>query len=226
MDFQQLSHHTHLHPDPTHVSLQYFASATLGRFEVHVRHALPQSKRWTRLDISLYQTNPKNPGGRKIECVRAHALFSVLPSLGAPTEPSPDNCTVMPHSLTPFARICPIVVHPSECKETPMFSEFESNPHVGWSEGRAMCETMEGARPKLDWGAWVELKGPEENVTKLACESKSPEACSGDSLTTLLQALIPFFSDLFRNGPECLPKGQSPGSSWLFLSVAARGRLH
>ncbi|KAM0750195.1 hypothetical protein T439DRAFT_380918 [Meredithblackwellia eburnea MCA 4105] len=190
--YQSLEPHN-TQPDPAHASAQYLSAST-GGAPVQVRIKLvSRSKRWTRLDASLVQDDSD---GKEVERIRAHLLFTSLNGPGEPRAPSSGDTTVLPNSVSPFAKICPITEHPSKCAVTKMFGGFDMNKHVCWSEGTGRGSMVEGGgKTKLDWGGWWEMTDEEEDVTQSA-------------------ALLPFFSDMFRNGPECLPKDQSPGPSW------------
>jgi hypothetical protein len=121
------------------------------------------------LDISLIQYSPQ---GIQLLRLRAHALFSDLPSLDDHLlAPSPSNVTIMPGSPSQFARTCPLAIHPSLAKVTPMHPDFAFRERVKWSEGvqeKVAVVGGEGGSKKMEWGAWFELIDQDQDIRKNA----------------------------------------------------------
>lgn len=188
--WQHQSHSHPHHPDPAHLSAQFLTASSGGPFEVHIK-PVSVSSRWTRLDVSFYQPRPA-PHPPHLR-VRVHMIFTSLPPLALPISPSPTSMTLLPHTPSPLASQCPLRFSPSECVDTGVFSVFKSSKRLLMAERRDMLEP--GYDHGLRWGSWTELTDEAEDLTQ------NP-------------AMIAFFADLFRNGPELLPKGERPGKSW------------
>ncbi|GAA5893945.1 hypothetical protein JCM5296_004111, partial [Sporobolomyces johnsonii] len=135
--------------------------------------------------------------------VRAHYLFTDLPSPHASSLPSASSTSATPASasassddggLTFLDRPCPLLQHPGE---------------VDMSQGGTKIPDKFGFKDGMRW-AEVETKGDSEGVLKWGCWF---ELTGGEDLTESA-ALVPFFADCSKNGPEVLPAEVRPGPSW------------
>lgn len=109
-------------------------------------------------------------------------MFSDLPDLlNPPVLPSPTSITVLPNNanLTPYARICPLAIHPSQAQITPMYDAFNFKDHVQWAENVEEKRNWKEEK-RMEWGAWFSLTGEGEDVRQSA-------------------RFIPFFADMFTN---------------------------
>lgn len=170
------------HPDAAHLTIQFLFASTVAPCEIHITRA-SLSKRWTRLDVALYQEGSKAPR------LRAHALYTDLPELGPPARPSKTNVTVLPNSISEFAQVCPLQIHPADCSIISTPPAFNFRNRIAWSTPATDVIVKD-----LSWGGWIELNDREEDVRRSA-------------------VLMGFFGDLFRNGLEKLPKDEQPSSS-------------
>ena len=122
------------HPDPAHMTAQFLVASSVAPTEIHIT-TFSTSKRWTRLDVSLFQPSPDG-SGEKLLRIRAHFLFTKLAPLQPPTLPSQHSMTVLPHTPTEYARICPIPTHPAKTVVSKMHKAFNfrhvrpSLPHI------------------------------------------------------------------------------------------------
>ena len=95
--------------------------------------------------------------------------FTDLPEYsGVALAPGADNITVLPNSISPYARICPLSVHPSECKPTKMYDGFKFAHRVRWSDEDVITLDAESGEKKMEWGCWFELVDDLEDVRKSA----------------------------------------------------------
>lgn len=174
-----------MHLDPAHLTAQFLAASSIGPLEVHIK-TFSNTKRWTRLDISLQQPNPRasiKGEPTMLLRVRAHALFTTLPKIPlVPNTPSPDSLWVLPNSESEQSRICPMLEHPGECKEKigsntfhfKIPAVFAFKKHMKWYTGvkLAGAKLDEDKKKKLDWGCWFELKQEDVDVRmSAACKS-------------------------------------------------------
>lgn len=99
---------------------------------------------------------------------------------------------------SPYARRVPLHLHPSAAQITPMFGNARFKSNVKWAEDKAIRERNRalgrGERPAvgggvLEWGAWLELIDPLENINV---------------------SMLPFLGDMMKNIPELLPKDLRP----------------
>ncbi|GAA6055334.1 hypothetical protein JCM3770_005291 [Rhodotorula araucariae] len=186
LQHQRLAHSKHL--DPAHLTSQFFSATVPGKTQVEIK-VVSESKRWTRLDVDLFQWSPDPnttaftaAGTDRILRIRTHFLVSELP-------PHPEAGT-----LNYLARPCPLLSHPGAVgmadggDEVPAKLRFHAG--MRWK----VVDCIQPNDGTLAWGAWIEMKGGEQ-VDQLA-------------------TLIPFFADVAKNGPELLPEDQRPGPAW------------
>ncbi|BGP40569.1 hypothetical protein JCM10449v2_004531 [Rhodotorula kratochvilovae] len=176
------------HTDPAHLTSQFFSATVPGKAQVEIK-VVSTSKRWTRLDVDLFQWSPDPntssftaPGQERILRIRTHFLVSSLP-------PHPEAGT-----LNYLARPCPLLEHPGAIEMSDGGDEVPAK--LRFHEGMRW-KVVDCVKPNdgtLAWGAWIEMKGGEE-VDKLA-------------------TLVPFFADVAKNGPELLPESERPGPAW------------
>lgn len=179
------------HPDPAHLNAQFLSASSIGPLEVHVK-TFTQTKRWTRLDVSLQQPNPKAHEKGSPEMlirIRAHVIFTKLPALPlVPIAPSPTSMWVLPNTPSSQARLCPFVQHPAELKENHIPSVFSFKKHMKWMSGVEISGGREGevdsdGKRKLEWGSWFELKEEEVDVRQMAACEFSFLSCLSDHPT-------------------------------------------
>ncbi|GAA5894005.1 mitogen-activated protein kinase kinase PBS2 [Sporobolomyces salmoneus] len=185
------------HLDPAHVSSQFLSASVAGDCEVEVS-VLSVSKRWTRLDVELWQYNDSGEDKKRDYTskstvrtlrIRAHFLFTQLENVFDLETSTPGGNDLVPTYLN---RLCPILQHPTELRDvgyTELPGKFGFKDGMRWKEVECVQDgTVEG-RGELRWACWFELTQGED-LTKLA-------------------DLVPFFADCSKNGPEVL--GQTPG---------------
>ncbi|GAA6014983.1 hypothetical protein JCM11491_002382 [Sporobolomyces phaffii] len=187
-----------LHLDPAHLSSQFLSASVAGPAQVEVT-VVSTSKRWTRLDVELWQYDgPTAPGATKRDYtaretvrtlrIRAHYLYTQLENVYDLAAPA--ATTTPPAVATYLARQCPIVQHPAQldnCEYSAIPAKFGFKDGMRWKE----AECVDDGEGELRWACWFELTQGED-LTKLA-------------------DLVPFFADCSKNGPEVL--GQKPGQS-------------
>ncbi|GAA6005893.1 uncharacterized protein JCM10292_005605 [Rhodotorula paludigena] len=184
------------HHDPAHVSTQYLTATVAGKAQVEIR-LVSATKRWTRLDVELWQVSPDPSStefisGKNVRTlrIRAHYLVTALPPHPPPGAPTPHGQGVINY----LERPCPLLEHPGDIDMRDGGSEIPAKLrfHKGmkWKVVRSV-EPNDGC---LAWGAWLELTGG-ENVAELS-------------------TLVPFFADVAKNGPEMLPEEMKGGPAW------------
>ncbi|BGP25089.1 hypothetical protein Rt10032_c09g4029 [Rhodotorula toruloides] len=192
----QRIHHSE-HVDPAHLSSQFFSATVPGRAQVEVK-VISASKRWTRLDVELWQWTPDpgtsdfvNPANQRILRIQAHYLVTELPEH---PQPAQGAASAPVGGLNFLSRPCPLLQHPGEVdmrdggSHVPEKLRFSNG--MRWKE----VEVTQPNDGSLAWGAWIDLTGGED-VAELA-------------------TLVPFFADVAKNGPEMLPEDKKPGPSW------------
>ncbi|BGP08552.1 hypothetical protein JCM10049v2_004399 [Rhodotorula toruloides] len=192
----QRIHHSK-HTDPAHLSSQFFAATVPGRAQVEVK-IISASKRWTRLDVELWQWTPDpntddfvDPANERVLRIQAHYLVSELPEH---PEPAKGAESAPIGGLNFLSRPCPLLQHPGKVDMRDGGSHVPEK--LRFSKGMRWKE-VEVTQPNdgsLAWGAWIELTGGEDVVE--------------------LATLVPFFADVAKNGPEMLPEDKKPGPSW------------
>ncbi|GAA6039498.1 hypothetical protein JCM8097_009582 [Rhodosporidiobolus ruineniae] len=206
--------HQHLqsssHLDPAHLT-SHFLSATLpGKAQVEVKE-MSITKRWTRLDVELWQWTPDpntqnfvDPKAERVLRIQAHFLVTTLPDLPA----HGDEALVTKEHVNYLDAPCPLLEHPGSLDMsdggTPVPPKLRFNNAVKWKEVKHV-EPNDGS---LAWGAWMDLTS-EQDLTGTA-------------------ALMPFFADVAKNGPETLPRDRRPGLSWfptMTLSLDFKGKF-
>lgn len=166
------------HLDPAHLNAQFLAASSIAPLEVHIK-TFSNSKRWTRLDIAMFQPNPRaHIKGEPILLlrIRAHCIFTTLPKNPIhPTSPSPDNMWVLPNSDSDYGRLIPMLEHPAKCVENKVPNVFAFKKWMKWFTGVKIVGAAETGRKNLDWGCWFQLVGDEEvDVrTNAACKFQS-----------------------------------------------------
>ncbi|GAA5863015.1 hypothetical protein JCM8547_003651 [Rhodosporidiobolus lusitaniae] len=185
---QSLASSPHVHV--AHLTSQFLSASLLGRASVEVQQ-VSATKRWTRLDVKLFQYTPDPypadrtaPGVERVLRITAHFLVGSLPPLPPPGPgPKTEGTT-----LNYFERPCPLLDHPGGLEaDTPVPAKLRFRNGMRWKEVR-----VEKAEGVLSWGAWIEMTG-------------------GEDLTSSA-ALLPFFADVAKNGPELLDPPPAP--SW------------
>ncbi|GAA5959674.1 hypothetical protein JCM21900_002154 [Sporobolomyces salmonicolor] len=195
-EHQRLSASPHL--DPAHLSSEFLTASIPGKAQVEVR-VVSRAKRWTRLEVELWQYDHPGPDtddyvhAERVLRVRAHYLFTDLPS-PHPAPTSSSSSSSGGGGLTFLDRPCPLLEHPGQVDMsqggTKISDKFRFKDGMRWAEVETKGEDEGG----LKWGCWFELTGGED-VTESA-------------------ALVPFFADCSKNGPELLPAELRPGPSW------------
>lgn len=171
--------HKSKHLDPAHLSSQFLTASVAGEAEVEVS-VVSVSKRWTRLDVELWQyDNPTLPKDKRDYTsktskrnlrIRAHYLYTKLENVFDLTTSTPTSDELVP---TYLARKCPILQHPAELKNKD-FSEipgkFGFKDGMRWKEVECVKDGEEdGKGGELRWACWFELTQGED-LTKLAGE--------------------------------------------------------
>lgn len=168
-------------------------------------------------------------------------MLTDLPELGVPVKPSPEECTVLPNTPSPYARLCPLQVEPGTAKESrqpgvrlPSLLTAvggKLTQIAGWT-GVQLQQTLQmGTRTATFWRRRAtsrECRGVEE--TRMGRvdgddwrgrASRYGSQCVPFLFNTLLRSILtswtvevmPFFADIFMNGPELLPKDEQPPDS-------------
>ncbi|GAA5896786.1 hypothetical protein JCM8208_007089 [Rhodotorula glutinis] len=176
------------HHDPAHLTSQFFSATVPGKAQVEIQ-VVSTTKRWTRLDVDLYQWSPDSntstyisPANQRILRIRSHYLVTTLPE-------HPEAGV-----LNYLSRPCPLLVHPGAIAMSDGGDEVPAKLRFHQGMRWKVVDKVEPNDGSLAWGCWIEMKGGEE-VDKLA-------------------TLVPFFADVAKNGPEMLPDGLRPGPSW------------
>ncbi|TNY23538.1 thioesterase-like superfamily-domain-containing protein [Rhodotorula diobovata] len=176
------------HVDPAHLTSQFFSATVPGKAQVEIK-VVSTTKRWTRLDVDLFQWSPDantsaftSPTEQRVLRIRSHYLVTTLPE-------HPEAGV-----LNYLARPCPLLEHPGAIEMSDGGDEVPAKLRFHEGMRWKVVDTIEASDGSLSWGCWIEMKGGEE-VDKLA-------------------TLVPFFADVAKNGPEMLPAGQRPGPSW------------
>ncbi|SCV72024.1 BQ2448_4718 [Microbotryum intermedium] len=204
------------HRDPAHLTAQFFSPCQPGAVQVGVK-TLSVSKRWTRLDASLMQYSKTNDvSSTPVERVRLTYLYTDLPHpAGWGSEPKDDNLSLLPWSKSPFARPTPLLQHPSELKEAPMYPSFHFKDVVKWSE--------------------LVPIGPEDSPNPSSAPFQKMHSAfywsqvhEEDDVTQNV-ALVSFFADMFMNGPELIAAPGVGRKYWfptMTLSLDFKAKVH
>jgi hypothetical protein len=157
------------------------SASVAGQAEVEVT-IVSTSKRWTRLDVELWQYNDPTTTTRRDYTdrqtvrtlrIRAHYLFTQLENVyDLPTSPPVSKEEPTKQAVpTYLARPCPILRHPAELKEVE-YSEVPAK--FGFKEGMRWkeVECVDDGEGELRWACWFELTQGED-LTKLAGEHKT-----------------------------------------------------
>ncbi|GAA5939523.1 hypothetical protein JCM10213_009115 [Rhodosporidiobolus nylandii] len=182
------------HIDPAHLTSQFFSATVPGKAEVEVKE-VSVTKRWTRLDVELWQHTPDpdakdltDPKLQRVLRIQAHYLVTSL-------SPHPSRGEAAPAGqLDYLERPCPLLEHPGAVDMSDGGSHVPAK--LSFRDGMRWKE-VELVKPNdgsLVWGAWIELR-------------------SGEDLRDAV-ALIPFFGDVAANAPQMLPEEERPGPSW------------
>ncbi|GAA5999812.1 hypothetical protein JCM10207_005922 [Rhodosporidiobolus poonsookiae] len=196
------------HGDPAHLTSHFFSASVPGKAQVEVR-TVSATKRWTRLDVELWQWTPDpnttaltDPKNERVLRIQAHYLVTTLPPLSGPGEYFP------PGMLNYLARPCPLLDHPGALDMTDggtvVPPKLRFNKGMRWK----VVDVVPQDEGTLCWGAWIEM-------------------VNGEDLRDSA-ALIPFFADVAKNGPEMLPESQRAGISWfptMTLSLDFKSRF-
>lgn len=189
----QRLHSSAKHLDPAHLSSQFLTASVAGSAQVEVT-IVSTSKRWTRLDVELWQYNePESTQPREYTSkstsrtlrIKAHYLFTKLENVyDLPV--SSDSTDLVP---TYLERECPILRHPAELKDVE-YSEipgkFSFKDGMRWKE--VECEREGG---ELRWACWFEVTQGED-LTKLAGEHdfRFPLALVDSLITFILRHVV------------------------------------
>ncbi|GAA5910462.1 hypothetical protein JCM6882_007361 [Rhodosporidiobolus microsporus] len=188
------------HHDPAHLTSQFLSASVPGRAEVEVKVA-SATKNWTRLDVELWQWTPAadttdftNPNSQRVLRISAHFLVTSLPPLPAPGPVSPETLGKAAANVNYLEMPCPLLEHPGSIDMsdggTPVPPKLRFGEGMRWKDVRTE-KRSDGA---LAWGGWIELKNGEDLRESAA--------------------LIPFFADVAKNGPEVVPDNEKRGVFW------------
>ncbi|GAA94636.1 uncharacterized protein L969DRAFT_17441 [Mixia osmundae IAM 14324] len=181
------------HPDIVHISAQMPVASTPGPFMTQIS-VLRAGRGYTDLHVELIQRGKVN--------IRATVIFGVLDP--PPSEPHIDrqSLTLVPPDQR--ARRVPLD-HPSAYESSPALKVFSFRHRIDWaidrqaqSEYARINAEQERAGQGRDhdylrWSAWLEVKD-------------NPEGIRAD--------MIPFFADMFENGPMMMPEDLKPKAAW------------
>ena len=166
------------HLDPAHLSSQFLSASVAGDCEVEVT-VVSVSKRWTRLDVELWQYNDPASGSRGAKRdltlpstkrtlrIRAHFLYTKLENVFDLETSTPGGNELVP---TYLSRQCPLLQHPAELRnvaytETP--GKFGFREGMRWKEVECVQDGSVECGGELRWACWFELT-QSEDLTKLA----------------------------------------------------------
>ncbi|GAA5967643.1 hypothetical protein JCM11641_005721 [Rhodosporidiobolus odoratus] len=186
------------HLDPAHLSSQFLSATAPGKAQIEVKE-MRVTKRWTRLDVELWQWTPDpntkdfvKPENERVLRIQAHYLVTSLP-------PHPSSTETPTQGTNDYlARPCPLLKHPGEVdmrdggSRVPSKMTFRDG--MRWKE----VESIKVNDGSLSWAAWIELTGGED-VRRSA-------------------ALLPFFADVSQNGPEMAPEDRQASPSYRSLT--------
>lgn len=209
----QRIHHSR-HVDPAHLASQFFSATVPGRAQVEVK-IISTSKRWTRLDVELWQWTPDpgttdfvDPANVRVLRIQAHYLVSELPEHPQPGR-GPASAPV--GDLNFLSRPCPLLEHPGKVdmrdggSHVPEKLRFKDG--MRWKE----VEVTQPNDGSLAWGAWIELTGGED-VAELASEFLFRSLAAPFKPTHLApsQLSYPSLPTSPRTGQRCCPKTSDP----------------
>ncbi|GAA5820758.1 hypothetical protein JCM11251_003144 [Rhodosporidiobolus azoricus] len=188
------------HKDPAHLTSQFLSASVPGRAEVEVK-TVSVTKNWTRLEVELWQWTPAadttdftNPNTNRVLRITAHFLVTALPPLPPPGPVSSDSLGPASSNVNYLDMPCPLLEHPGAIDMsdggTPIPSKLRFGEGMRWKE----VEIQERSDGALAWGAWIELRNGEDLRESAA--------------------LIPFFADVAKNGPEVAPGNEQRGIFW------------
>lgn len=177
------------HRDPAHLSAQFLSATIPGKATVDVR-VVSESKRWTRLEVELYQWTPNvdtteylDPKTQRTLRIRAHFLVTTLPD-HPPIQSAGTSSYSSEDSINYLSRPCPLLVHPSQIdmsqggEHIPEKMRFRDA--FRWKDVEVV--QSDGA---LASGNWIQMTGGED-ITLSAGELPSARCLSYQSVTSLL----------------------------------------
>lgn len=152
------------HVDPAHLTSQFFSATVPGKAQVEIK-VVSTTKRWTRLDVDLFQWSPDantsaftSPTEQRVLRIRSHYLVTTLPE-------HPEAGV-----LNYLARPCPLLEHPGAIEMSDGGDEVPAKLRFHEGMRWKVVDTIEASDGSLSWGCWIEMKGGEE-VDKLASAS-------------------------------------------------------
>lgn len=172
------------HPDIAHLTIQFPSPSIIAPLFLEII-TTSISKRWSRLELRSLQYI----SGLPIVRCTASAIFTTLPELTMATLPTPTEFTLMPHTPSPFARIIPLLSHPSESKARESIGIFNFRKRMNWTRGAKDVRWSNDDKEKtsLDWAGWVQLTDEQEDL-------RTSSALIG----FFSQSPLPFFDTLFH----------------------------
>ncbi|BGP55876.1 hypothetical protein JCM8202v2_003483 [Rhodotorula sphaerocarpa] len=153
------------HRDPAHLSAQFLTATVPGKATVEVK-VVSESKRWTRLDVELYQWTPDvnttyylDPKTQRTLRIRAHVLVTTLPDHPPLHAGSAVSAPVDMNNF--LSRPCPLLVHPSQVDMS------DGGTHVPeklmFRDGMRWKDVeVTNSDGSLASGSWIELTGGED----------------------------------------------------------------
>lgn len=217
------------HRDPAHLSAQFLTATVPGKATVEVK-VVSESKRWTRLDVELYQWTPDvhttyylDPKTQRTLRIRAHVLVTTLPDHPPLHAGSAVSAPVDMNNF--LSRPCPLLVHPSQVDMS------DGGTHVPeklmFRDGMRWKDVeVTNSDQSLASGSWIELTGGED-VSLSAGKCRLSFRCICKQLTI---ELGPFSQCSWlslrispRTGPRCCrltcdPRSRKPADSSRIVS--------
>jgi len=195
------------HHDPAHLTSQFFSATVPGKAQVEIQ-VVSTTKRWTRLDVDLYQWSPDantstftSPDNQRILRIRSHYLVTTLPE-------HPEAGV-----LNYLSRPCPLLEHPGGIQMSDGGDEVPAKLRFHQGLRWKIVDKVEPNDGSLAWACWIEMKGGEE-VDQLSSASLShsrslalsaPYRVHKLTLYLPLQRSCPSSPTSPRTGPRCCP---------------------